>query len=151
MVGPDGFAYLSYAHASAPSDAAMRALTVTPHYIARIHPDLAVDIHPTGLTAGSTRIVADSRGGWHIIGRPGSGGDLHIWDIPPERGFQPCNERVLRGTDKLQAYVIHTLCPERFGGQANGNTVHLLCTCLAKDAAGKDLGYAQMWHASFGL
>jgi hypothetical protein len=150
LVGPDGYAYLAYAHASAPSDAAMRALTVTPHYIARIHPDLAVDTHPTGLTAGSTRMVVDSRGGWHVIGRPG-GGDLHIWDMTPEHGFQPRNERVLKGSDRLQAYVIHILRPELFGGEADGDTVHLLSTCSARDAGGKDAGYAQMWHASFNL
>jgi hypothetical protein len=151
MLAPDGYVYLSYNHVSAQSDEAMRKLTETPHYVARIHEDLAVDYYPTGLGASATRLIVDSNGTWYILGRPPSGGDLHLWEISPKHGFKPSKEYVLNGTGKLEAYVIHVLCPERFGGERDGDTIHLLSTRVVKDAGGNDLGYAEMWHAAFDL
>lgn len=150
-VAPDGYAYLSYAYVSAQSDDALRKLTETPHYIARIQDDLSVDAYPTGLKAGATRLIFDSKGGWHILGRPPAGGNLHLWDLSPERCFAPVKEYVINNTDKLEAYVVHVLRPERYGGESDGDTIHMLSSRLAKDADGKDLGYAELWYASFDL
>ncbi|MFA6241859.1 MAG: hypothetical protein WC655_13075, partial [Candidatus Hydrogenedentales bacterium] len=47
--GPDGNAYLAYAHVGAASHVELAAMLATPHYIARISPELDVAEYPTGL------------------------------------------------------------------------------------------------------
>ncbi|MSS71380.1 MAG: hypothetical protein EXS64_07810 [Candidatus Latescibacteria bacterium] len=150
IVGPDGGAYLSYSHVAAPSHEALMEVGRVPHCIARIHDDLSVDVFETGLNASSTRLIVDARGGWHIIGRAGSG-NLRLWDLDPEQGFRPGNERQLAGTEKIEDYVIHTLRPERFGGEGDVDTVHLMGTTCAPDPPGKERGDVELWHVSFRL
>jgi hypothetical protein len=142
-VGPDGNAYLSYWHRSA---ASLEELAQIPlrHYIARLHEDLTTEVYPTGLEAEATRLVVDSQGKWFLVGRPKSGGNLHLWLLDSAHGFQATQEYELPGTDKLQGYVTHTLRPERFGGEGNSDTVHLLNCSYASD-------HAQLWHACFNL
>lgn len=152
IVGPDGRAYLSYSHVTAASHEALMEIGGAPHYIARIHDDLSVDAFQTGLNASSTRLLVDSRGGWHIIGRSGRG-NLRLWGLDPERGFKPGDERQVAGTEKLEDYVIHTLRPERFGGEGDGDgdVVHLVGTPSAPDPPGKERGDVELWHVFFSL
>jgi hypothetical protein len=151
VVAPDGYAYLSYAHVSAESDEAMKKMAETPHYVARIHEDLTTDIYPTGLKASATRLIIDDKGKWYILGRPAAGGNLRLWAVSPERAFAPVKEYVINNTEKLEAYVIHLLCPARFGGESDGNTIHILSSRVPKDAVGKELDYAELWYAEFNL
>ncbi len=149
MVGPDGNAYLAYGHVggSTYEEASSKPFL---HYIARIRDDLSVETFPTGISAAATRILVDSKGGWHLVGHPSSGGNLHLWDLDPDEGFQAVTEYELPGTDILEGYVIHTLRPERFGGEDDGDTVHLLTAhyIAANDAEAK---HAELWHAYFQL
>ena len=146
--GPDGNAYLSYCHASAASHEALLDLAETPHCIARIHDDLTVEVFETGLDVASTRILVDAGGAWHLIGRSGAGG-LRLWDLDPDRGFKPTRECELEGTEWLADYVIHTLRPDRFGGDGDGDTVHLLGTPSPPDPPGKERADVELVHVWF--
>ncbi|MBX7258520.1 MAG: hypothetical protein K1Y02_19320, partial [Candidatus Hydrogenedentes bacterium] len=151
ILGNDGNAYLSYAHVSAPSHIELLAALHTPHYVARIGHDLQVTEFETGLRASATRLLVDASGEWYLLGRPESGGALHLWALDAANGFVPVREFVIEGSDVLEAYVVHSLRPERFGGESDGETIHLLSTRPARDAEGKDLGRAELWHVSFNL
>jgi hypothetical protein len=156
--GPDGCVYLAYSHSA--SDVSWEEADKAPlrHYIARIHDDLTVDVFPTGLATPSkatwslsTRIFVDSTKNWYLLGRPAPNKNLHLWKLNPDAGFKPVTEYELPGTDVLEGYVIHTLRPERFGGESDGNKVHLLTTRHIYGADKKTIDHAELWHASFDL
>jgi hypothetical protein len=148
IVGPDGDLYLSYSHVAAGSHAALVAIDRVPHRIARIHADLGVETFATGLQVGSARLLVDPRGGFHLVGRWGAGG-LKLWDLDRADGFRAGAPRELAGTDALEDYVVHTLCPERFGGERDADTVHLLGTMSPPDPPGKERGDVDLWLATF--
>ena len=78
------------------------------------------------------------------------GGNLRLWKVDKKNRFKPISVWELPGTDRLHGYVIHTLRPERFGGESDGDTVHLMST---KDLnpANKKSTLAELWHAQFEL
>ena len=147
---PDGGAYLTYQRCSSDISYADSQRQGLEHSIARINMDLTADVFPTGINASANRILFDTKGNWYLMGRPSGGGTLHLWALDPESGFKPKKEYELPGTDKLQGYVIHTLCPVRFGGQADGNTIHLL-TARYLAAEGTKPAGAELWYARFDL
>jgi hypothetical protein len=149
MVGPDGSAYLAYSNNSANTYEELKKRPML-HYIARIHEDLSTEVFPTGLNAGATRILNDSKGGWYIVGRPGSKGNLHLWRLDPANGFKPTREWELPDTAKLEGYVIHTLRPVRFGGETDGDTIHLMTAQYIKGEGGQK-DHTKLWHATFRL
>lgn len=148
-LGPDGNAYLAYSNVSGSSyEETQKKPTL--HYVARIKWDLTIEAFPTGLDhVGATRMLLDHAGGWHLVGRAGN--LLHLWDLDAANGFKPTHEYVLPGTEKLQGYVIHTLRPERFGGQSDGDTVHLVTASYEPDPADPTKQTAALWHCSFHL
>jgi len=81
---------------------------------------LSVDIYPTGVPAGPTKLLVDSRGGWYLLGRVRAG--------------------------ELQGYVLDVLNPVRFGGEGDGDTVHVLSAFYPKGSE-----RVQLWHAYFDL
>ncbi len=143
MLGPDGIAYLVYSNQSSE---ALEGLKKVPYveYIARIHPDLRTDLFTPKIARGPAKLFCDSKGRWFIAGKAGK--EYHLWRLDPEDGFKPLKEWVLEGTDMLEGYVCHTLRPERFGGEADGDNIHLL---TAKYQKAPDR--AQLWHVSFRL
>ncbi len=152
--GPDGNAYLAYSHGAANTLEEWRK-TPTHHYIARIKPDLSAEIFPTTLEAGATRILLDSKGGWYVLGRA-SDSELHLWAIDPSNGFKPTREWVLPGTKKLEGYVIHPLRPERFGGEADGDTIHVMSARYVDEnglplTSDKRPHHSELWYAQFRL
>jgi hypothetical protein len=148
IVGPDGDLYLSYSHVAADSHAALLEIEKVPHRIARIHADLGVETFETGLQVGAARLLVDPNGGFHLVGRWGAGG-LRLWDLDRTKGFRAGESRELSGTDALEDYVVHTLCPERFGGESGGDTVYLLGTKSPPDPPGKERADVDLWLASF--
>ena len=66
-------------------------------------------------------------------------------------GFRVVKEYELPGTDDLHGYVIHTLRPERFGGESDGDTIHLMTTRHIFGADKKKIRHAELWHAYFRL
>jgi len=149
--GPDGLAYLAYAHRGGSRSQKETAKEPLLHNIARIQDDLQVKVFPTGIKAVSTRILIDSAKGWYVAGRPASGQNLRLWKVDERAGFKPVKEFELPGTDKLEGYVIHTLRPERFGGESDGDTVHLMTTKHVYTADRKTIDHAELWHAYFDL
>ncbi len=152
--GPDGNGYLAYSYGEANTLDEWRK-TPTHHYIARIRHDLSAEVFPTTLNASSTRILIDSKGNWYVLGRA-SDSELHLWAIDPTNGFKPTREYVLPGTKKLEGYVIHPLRPERFGGEDDGDTIHVVSACYVDEngqppAAGQKAHHAELWHAQFSL
>jgi hypothetical protein len=148
IVGPDGDLYLSYSHVAAASHEDLLAIDQVPHRLARIHDDLSVETFETGLQVGASRLLVDPGGGFHLVGRCGAGG-LRIWDLDRERGFRAGAPRELTGTDALEDYVVHTLCPERFGGESGADTVYLLGARSPPDPPGKERADVELWLASF--
>ena len=69
----------------------------------------------------------------------------------PIAELKAVKEYELPGTDVLEGYVIHTLRPERFGGESDGNTVHLLSVKQVYQADGKTVAHGELWHAAFDL
>lgn len=69
----------------------------------------------------------------------------------PRAGICTIKEYAINNTEKLEAYVIHILCPKRFGGESDGNTMHILSSRISKDNTGKELDYAELWYAEFEL
>ena len=149
--GPDGSAYLAYSHRA--SEGSWEEAEKAPllHYIARIGDDLKVDTFPTGIDAASTRILVDGAKNWYLVGRPAPKKNLRLWKLDPEAGFKAVKEYELPGTDVLEGYVIHTLRPERFGGEGDGDTVHLLSVKHVYQADGKTVAHGELWHAAFDL
>jgi len=149
--GPDGSAYLSYGYrgGSTLEDARSRPML---HYIARIKDDLSTHVFATGINASATRILVSRKGDWYLVGRA-SDGDLHLWDL---RHFKPVKEYDLPATDKLEGYMIHTLDPDRFGGEDDGDTIHVVSARYVNDkgekpAAGEKATKAELWWARFEL
>lgn len=148
IVGPDGDLWLSCSHVAASSHAELLEIAQVPHRLARIHADLSVESFETGLQVGSARLLVDPSGAFHLVGRSGAGG-LKLWDLDRAKGFRAGAPRELAGTDALEDYVIHTLCPERFGGEGGGDTVWLLGTGSPPDPPGKERADVDLWLATF--
>ncbi len=152
--GPDGNGYLAYSHGGADTMEAWRT-TPTPHYIARIGHDLSTEVFATTIDASATRILLDSKGNWYLLGRA-SDSELHLWAIDPDNGFKPTREYILPGTRKLEGYVIHPLRPDRFGGEDDGDTIHVMSARYVDEkgqspASGEKAHHAELWYASFRL
>ncbi|GMW02812.1 MAG: hypothetical protein AMXMBFR84_39480 [Candidatus Hydrogenedentota bacterium] len=145
----NGGAYVSYAHASAASHEELLKTPGTPHYIAHIAPNLAVDSHETGLNPGLSRMLMAGDGRMFLIGRPVAG-DLHLWQLDTST-FKALREWTVSNSANLEAYVVHALCPARFGGEDAGDTVHLLSVKYLKDESGQSTQEAELWHAYFEL
>jgi hypothetical protein len=77
------------------------------------------------------------------------GNALHVWDLDPRAGYRPGRERRVAGTERLGDYVFHTLRPERFGGDSDGDRVHLLGTPAPPDPPGRERADVELWHVSF--
>ncbi len=143
MLGPDGNAYLVYNNQSSDT---LEGLAKVPYveYIVRIHPDLRTDRFTPGMELGPAKLFCDAKGRWFMAGKAGK--DYHLWHLDPDKGFKPMKEWLIEGTDGLEGYVCHTLRPERFGGEADGDTIHLM---TAKYLKAPDR--AQLWHVFFSL
>ncbi len=143
MRDPDGNAYLVYNNQSSDTlDGLQKAPYV--EYIVRIHPDLRTDRFTPGISPGPAKLFCDRKSRWFMAGRTGK--DYHLWRLDPDKGFKPVKEWRLEGTDVLEGYVCHTLRPERFGGETDGDTIHLM---TAKYLKAPDR--AQLWHVYFSL
>ena len=162
--GPDGALYLSYSFRSGETWEETMAQPIR-HCIARIDDDLSAETFPTGISVGASRLFVDSRGSWYLVGRPippvespqaagqtsRPGLELHVWRLDPSNGFKPMAEFRLPGTEMLQGYVNYTLRPGQHGGEADGDTVHLLSARQDDNATPDPTKPAELWYATFSL
>ncbi len=151
IVGPDGNAYLAYSHVGGNTLAEVAGKPAL-HYVARITMDrrLKTTVYPTQLLVPASRLFVSTRGGWYLVGRPRGSTTLWLYTLDPSNGYLVKERRELTGTDLLQGYVIYTLRPERFGGQADGDRVHLL-SAEQIPAHDEQPERAVLWHAAFDL
>jgi hypothetical protein len=141
----DGSIYLTYSHSGADSREEY-SNSQGGNFIARISDDLSVEEFPFPQSVGAGRILRSSSGKFYFLGRSGS--DLSLWDMDVENGFGLSNERRLVGVgDMLQSYVMHTLRPQRFGGEDDGDIIHLLNTTTSSG----DPNNEKLYHVSFRL
>lgn len=133
--------YLTYSHHAADA-AETLAVTAGGNFVARIRPDMSVEAFPFPVGVGGGRIVRDAAGAFAFVGRAGD--EFHVWDMDVANEFALSNERRLAGTaGKLTNYVVHTLRPQRFGGEADEDTVHLLSTTVSEDPDNETLYHVQ--------
>lgn len=151
ILAPDGQVYLSYSYREGATVEEARAKPME-HYIARLHNDATAEVFPTGLAhLASTRLFVSSSGQWFLLGRFAGQPVLSLWELEPPPSLKPTREYALPGTEVLQGYVIHTLRPERFGGQADGDIVHLYTASFHPQADNPAAHENRFWHAYFRL
>ncbi|GAG13214.1 unnamed protein product, partial [marine sediment metagenome] len=148
IVAPDGGIYVAYHHRG--GDESYEATEQLPkeYYIARIGEDLSVETFSPGFSPVSSRLFVDSAGRWYIMGRQDDA--LHMWRVDPKDNFKPTKHWDLPGTDNLKA-MLHTLRPERFGGEGDGDTVHLVTGDYRRIPFDDTVDRFGLWHASFEL
>ncbi|MHC4561960.1 MAG: hypothetical protein ACYS8X_04210 [Planctomycetota bacterium] len=123
---PDGKILVAYKHRG--GDESYEATQETPFAftVSVVSPDLsfetfrpAIDIEP----GGRFFLGSDSR--WYLVGRPTGGEALRLWRIDVDNGFEPTADWDLPGTEVLKGGPMHTLRPDRFGGEDDGDTIHI--------------------------
>ena len=148
---PDGRIYISYKHRGGEGSFDEIAGAPKPTYITRVHNDLSTDVFELEMDAAATRIFTDSAGNWYLVGGVEGEDLLKLWRLNPENGFKPTAEWVLKGTENLKGYILHTLRPERFGGEGSGDTVHLVTAARHADYEPGDPHPVTIWHGCFDL
>ncbi|MCX7597303.1 MAG: hypothetical protein N2512_00320 [Armatimonadetes bacterium] len=150
ILAPDGHVYLSYSYREGATVEEARAKPMD-HYIARLHPDATAQVFKTGLEhLASTRLFVSSTGRWFLLARYAGQPVLRLWALA-QPDFRPSREYSLPGTEVLEGYVIHTLRPERFGGQADGDTVHLYAASFHPREDNPNVRENRFWHVAFEL
>ncbi len=150
MVAPDGEIYLAYNHRG--GDDSYEATEARPleFQIARIGMDEGSEIFTPGVDIeGGGRLFVDSKGQWYVVGRQ-QDETLKLWRLDHTNGFKPIKQWDLPNTEKLTS-MLHTLRPERFGGQANTDTIHMVSSDVKAPAFNTTVRQFGMWHASFKL
>ena len=141
---PDGRILVAYKHRG--GDESYEATQEQPFasYLARFGDDLAVETFEPGMDITSMRLFLGSDGRWYLTGRPANAERLSLWRLDADKGFEPTAEWELPGTEALVGGHMHTLRPHLFGGEDDGDTVHL----VASDAPGIAFGD---WRDRFGI
>ena len=108
--------------------------TFTPH----------IDIEPSG------RLFLGSDKRWYLVGKPAENAAWRLWRLDADNGFEPTADWDLPGTEVLKS-MLHTLRPDRVGGEDDGDTIHL----ASSDAPGVSFGDPRdrfgIMHAHFKL
>jgi hypothetical protein len=144
MIATDHGILLTYSYLGADTPEEL-AKAQYANYIALVRDDLSVEVHPFGQNVGAGRILRDARGRFFFVGRVGD--EYRLWNLDADGGFTLSDERRLVGSaGKLMNYVLHILRPERFGGQDDGDTIHLFNTTVSSDPNDE-----RAYHVSFRL
>jgi hypothetical protein len=116
--------------------------------LATLGPDRPAETVKLDIDACAARLFFSGDGRWFMTGRPEAGGDMRLWQLDPT-DYSVLNEWELPGTAVLGGAVVRTLRPDRWGGQDDGQTVHLLSGDTGMDEMeGDRMG---MWHVQFDL
>lgn len=135
---PDGKLCLLYSHRGGATRAEYEA-DKGEYYWARISDDLVAEVQPITVPVHRAKLLVDSdTGRWFLVG--GQDNELRLWDLDVSGGgFKLSNERRLADTkNKLTGYVIHTLRPQRFGGQEDKGHFYLMSTGVKSDTQEKE-------------
>ena len=148
---PDGDICISYKHRGGDESYDATEAGPKPTYITRVRPDLSTDVFELEMDATATRLFVDSAGSWYLVGHLPDTQTLHLWRLDPDTGFKPTAEWTLPGTESLRGYILHTLRPERFGGEGSGDTVHLVTAARHADYEPGEDHPVTIWHGRFDL
>jgi hypothetical protein len=118
-------------------------------HIARVADDLSFEIFKPGIQTEATKLFVDSKDQVYAVGRHGEKG-LHLWRLDPNGGFKVLADWDLPGTEHMMS-LLHTLRPERFGGQSDGDTIHMVSTDPAPGGFGTGAQELSPWYARFDL
>ncbi len=147
-IGPDGHRYIFMRHRGGDESFAATEAMPIEGSVSRWHNDLSVEQFKIPIEIEAGRMHFSQSGRCYITGRPTEGRGLRLWELSME-DFSVAGEWDLPGTEAFTTYVYHTLKPERFGGEDDGDTVHLM-TASVGDRQLED-GLADLWHVQFDL
>jgi hypothetical protein len=160
MQGPDKAFYITCRYRGGDESYEATEQLDIPLRIIRVdNDDLTDETFFPGIDAHSCKVFADSKGRWFMVARPGIGGHrneclpdtaLKLWQLDPADSFKPLAEWDMPGTEKL-ASMLHVLRPERFGGEDDGDTIHLMSSDLAAIPFGTLPEGFGLWHIQFTL
>ncbi len=148
---PDGKILIAYKHRG--GDDSYEATQEQPYAftISIVSPDLSFDTFTPDLdieAGGRVFLGSDNR--WYLVGKPTDGEALRLWRLDADNGFEPTAEWLLPGTEVLKS-MLHTLRPDRVGGEDDGDTVHLATSDTPGVPFGDSRDRFAIMHASFDL
>jgi len=148
---PDGTMIVAYKHRG--GDESYKATQQEPYsfYIGRFGNDLSVTSYEPGIDVQPTRMFVGSDRRWYLVGRPTGQEQLHLWRLDEAGGFKPTADWALPGTEALKSGLMHTLRPDRFGGEDDGDTVHLVASDAPTAPFGQGCDRFGLLHAHFDL
>jgi hypothetical protein len=116
--------------------------------LATLAQDKPVESVTLDMDVKAARLFFSTDGRWFMTGRPVEGGDFHLWQLDPT-DYSVLNEWDLPGTAVLGGDIVRTLRPDRWGGEADGDTIHLMSGAGSMADAEEDR--LAMWHVQFDL
>ena len=148
---PDGNILVVYKHRG--GDESYEATQETPFltHISRVSPDLSFETFLPGVDVEPGRLFLGSDGRWYLVGKPMEADMLRLWRLDADNGFKPTAEWDLPGTEVLKGGLLHTLRPDRFGGDDDGDTIHLATSDTPGVAFGDPRDRFGINHARFDL
>jgi len=124
MERPDGRVLLAYRHRGGDeSYEATQAMPIT-FRVSVFGDDLKATTFEPDIDVEGGRMFLGSDGQWYFVGRSAESEALRLWRLDEANGYEPTAEWELPGTEILKG-MLHTLRPDRFGGDDDGDTVHL--------------------------
>lgn len=149
MRGPDGMIYTSCKHRGGDESYEVTQELPFTNRIIRVAEDLSFETFFPDIDSDSTRLFFDSRGHMYAVGR--NGGILHLWKLDIDDGMKVTSHWPLEGTEKMAGGIMHTLRPERFGGEGDGDTIHLATSNPDPGGFGSTVRELELWYTRFEL
>lgn len=149
MFGPGGRVHAAFVHRGGDDSYEETQTRPLEFQVVRVDDDLSFETFLPGITPEPARLIADSRGRIYVVGA--NEGLLHLWRLDPDNGYRVIGEWPLPGTQQISKSLPHTLRPERFGGEGDGDTVHLVASDSERDKPGTKPHDLQLWYARFEL
>lgn len=122
MKGPNGNIYLAYQHRGGDDSYEATQARPTVLYITRVKDDLSMTTFEPGVEASAVQLLVNRRQQWFMVGRKDK--LLHLWRLDAGQGFKAVDDWILPGSEVLESRL-HTLRPERFGGEDDGDIIHI--------------------------
>ncbi len=148
---PDGTIYVAYQHQGGDENRDATEALPKPTYISRLGEDLSYEHFELELPIGGPRMYWDSKGQCYLVARLEEDTPPRLWRVDPDNGFKIIGEWLIEGAQAIQGYILHTLRPARFGGHADGNTVHIVSAERHADYEPDDPAPLTMSHLRFDL
>jgi hypothetical protein len=147
--GPDARMYLLYRHQGGDESYEATEQLPYPYYITRVEDDLSTTTVKLDFEPVAGKLYISSSGKWYVVGMQDE--KLHLWRVDPGDDFKPVADMPLPGADEVLHDTGHTLRPERFGGESDGDTVHFVTIDPSRGSFGSPYAPVKLWHTWFNL